>query len=212
MSLNSFNRECYLTWLHYVAFKQYFSSWEFEWNYDRVVLGNMTPQSFFKRKDVQAFALFVDTVDNLRQRQDIMVSAFIKNSESYVRDMTHMPDWLTDFHNSRMSVIYSLRHFVGKDLDNIEEYCYNEKISFVDILKVNETNLTPIIVKEAGLIGINLETLSLINNFFNYTRFESMSPLWNKNRLKIAKYGQLLDFDKAYLKTRFNHLLKLQQS
>lgn len=207
-SLDSFNRKCYYTWLHYVGFKQHFSHDDFNWNYDRDKLNTISPDTFFKRSDVQNFARFVDTTPNMRDRQELMVSAFILNPNSYVIDIIAPSDSLREFHGMRMGVVSSLAYHLRTELDKIDDFLYNENLTLIESLKVSDLNPSPLIVKHSGNIGISLETLSALNNFFNYSRFESLSPLWNKNRLKIAKYGKLLKFDQTWMKSRIDTLLQ----
>lgn len=210
VSQDSFNRRCYNTWLHYIGFKQHFNSFDFKWGFDKTKLGNISPNSFFSRKDVQSFAAFVDLVPNFADRQQMMVSAFIMDSNTYVTNIYQPSDELHEFHNSRISVISSLKYFLKQDVANIEEYLYNNpSLKLTDMLKIGDSEHTPLIIKNADEIGVNLETLGIINNYFKFTRFESISPLWNRNRLRVDKYGQLLTCDREWFEPQLQKLIKI---
>lgn len=201
----SFNRQCYLTWVDYLGLKMHFNN-QIDWQIGNKPIKNWTPEAFLARADVQAFAAFVDFVPHPRDRVERMISSFIKNPQAHVTTANYMPDDIAEFHNARMRVIGSMSYFLNQDLDILYQYCYNNKYNLVDVLSLKDRH-TPIIVSEVNSIGLNLETLSVLDRLFGYTRFDSISPLWNRNRVMICQYGKLIKFDQQKVKPLVDRLL-----
>lgn len=201
----SFTRQCYLTWVDYLGLKLHFNN-KHDWQIGNRPLPNWTTEAFMARKDVQSFAAFVDFVPHPRERIERLISTFIKNSQAHVSTAHHLPDDIAEFHVARMRVIGSLSYVLEQDLDIIYQYCYNSGISLVDLLSLGDKH-TPSIVSDVNKLGINLETLSVLDTLFGFTRFESISPLWNKNRVMICQYGKLIKYDKQKVKLAVDKIL-----
>lgn len=203
----SFTKQCYLTWVDYLGLKLHFNN-KHDWYIGHRPLPTWTAGAFMDRSDVQSFAAFVDFVPHPRERVERLISTFIKYPQAHVTTAHHLPDDVADFHAARMRVIGALGYELEQDLDTLYHYCYNNGFRFIDLLSLGD-NHTPPIVRDVNDIGINLETLSVLDTLFGYTRFESISPLWNKNRIMICQYGKLLKCDKHKVKLAVDKLLHL---
>ena len=203
----SFTKQCYFAWVDYLGLKMHFNN-SFDWEIGRAPMPSWTPDSFMARADIQAFAAFVDFVPSPRERVERLISTFIKNPQAHVTTAHHMPDDIAEFHTARMRVIGSLSYELQQDLDTLYEFCYYTKTAFIDLLSLGGDKHTPSIVSDVNRIGINLETLSVLDTLFGFTRFESVSPLWNKNRIMICQYGKLLKYDRQKAKQAVDKLIQ----
>jgi len=203
----SFNKLCYLLWVDYLGLKMHFNG-TIDWELGRKPLPSWTADAFLNRTDKQAFAAFVDFVPDPRERVQRLISTFIKDRTAHITTAHHMPDDIAEFHTARLAVVSALNYHLGQDLDTIAEYCYNTNTTLVELLSLGDSH-TPAIVRNVNDIGINLESLSVLDQFFGFTRFESVSPLWNKNRLMIRQYGKLLKYDTDMVKHKLKSLVQV---
>lgn len=203
----SFNKLCYLLWVDYLGLKMHFGG-TIDWELGRKPLPSWTPDAFLNRTDKQAFAAFVDLVPDPRERVQRLISTFIKDRTAHITTAHYMPDDIAEFHTARLAVVSALNYHLGQDLDTIAEYCYNNDTTLVELLSLGNSH-TPAIVRYVNEIGINLESLSVLDRFFGFTRFESISPLWNKNRVMICQYGKLLKYDADMVKHKLKSLVQV---
>lgn len=195
--------------MEYLGLKLHFSG-EHDWQIGRVPLPSWTVDAFLNRNDIQAFAAFVDFVPSPQERIERLISTFIKNPSAHVSTAHHMPDDIAAFHIARMRVISSLNYNMQSDLDTLWEYCYNNGIRLIDLLCIGGDKHTPSIVSNVNAIGLNLETLCLLDRIFRYTRFDTVSPLWNRNRVMICQYSKLIKYDVKRLKPLVDKILSIQ--
>lgn len=182
----SFTRQCYFTWIDYLGIKLHFQN-KLDWQ-PGYRMPNWTETAFMKRNDVQAFAAFVDFVPSLRERQDRLISALIKNPTAHVTEAHHMPDDVYDFHIARLSNLRAFGYNFSKDIDTISDYCYANKTTLREMMLVNTS---PLLLR----CDICLETIVVLDKIYGFTNQESLSPLWEHNRIIIAQYGKLLNLN-----------------
>lgn len=196
--------------MNYIGLKQHFSKYDgIVWSLDRTEFGKVDFISFNKRSDSDTFYRFAEAYPNLYLRQQMMISAFIMDSKSYIRDIMCMGDELHEFHKMRMSFLTNLTKNILRELARLREYMLNYSNNLISLLKLTDSSQIPIIVSKAEVIGIGLETLALLDVFFNYTAQTSISPLWDSDRIKIHKYAMLIDFSIEKFKPEIDNLLTI---
>ena len=164
----------------------------FETNYDAIKYNfksNVTPQSFFKRKDKYFFAKLAKKYNG--ELKEFYVSQFI-NTEKYVGDM--MDSEAEQNYMKYKKVKESIHRVFSVDINRIGE----ENVPFDDLFK-SVDGQHPLIVKLWMQEEISLETVVILNSIFGFIDRESKNIsdtiIWPDTRRLIEKYTPFVNFD-----------------
>ena len=170
----------------------------FETGYDAVKYNfksNVTPQSFFKRKDKYFFAKLAKKYNgNLR---DFYISQFI-NEQSYVGDM--MDSEAESYYSTYKKIKESIHRVFSIDINNMSDINAD-----FDKFFLSENGQQPYIVQLWMQEEISLETVVILNSIFGFVQIEdskiSDTIIWPDNKRRIEKYTPFVNFDKDKCKT-----------
>ena len=164
----------------------------FETNYDAIKYNfksNVTPQSFFKRKDKYFFAKLAKKYNG--ELKDFYVSQFI-NTEKYVGDM--MDSEAEQNYMKYKKIKESIHRVFSVDINRIGE----ENVPFDNLFKAVDGQ-HPLIVKLWMQEEISLETVVILNSIFGFIDRESKNIsdtiIWPDTRRLIEKYTPFVNFD-----------------
>tara|TARA_B100000963_G_scaffold106326_1_gene92322 strand:+ start:8163 stop:8747 length:585 start_codon:yes stop_codon:yes gene_type:complete len=164
----------------------------FETGYDAIKYNfksNVTPQSFFKRKDKYFFAKLAKKYNG--ELKEFYVSQFI-NTEKYVGDM--MDSEAEQNYMKYKKVKESIHRVFSVDINRIGE----ENVPFDDLFK-SVDGQHPLIVKLWMQEEISLETVVILNSIFGFIDRESKNIsdtiIWPDTRRLIEKYTPFVNFD-----------------
>ena len=203
------SQRAYNTYIQYVALKQHFNSWAFNWRLENRNLRNFDFITMNKRADSDLFYRFAEHLPDLYLRQQQMISVFLCNPNAHIFDIFELTDELAIYHKQRMSTLTKLTRILQKDLANIQTYIVQYGTNIAGLLKPEQYAPAPLLVTKVEELGLSLETLALLDRYFNFTRFKTVSPLWERNRLKICKYAMLINFDLVSLQPEVDNLLSV---
>ncbi|MBT70719.1 MAG: hypothetical protein CMQ15_01560 [Gammaproteobacteria bacterium] len=165
----------------------------FETNYDAVKYNfksNVTPQSFFKRKDKYFFAKLAMKYNG--QLKDFYISQFI-NTEKYIGDMMDKP---AEENYARYKRIKESIHRVFSVDINI----LNEQEKQFDSLFKSENGQVPLVVKLWMQEEISLETIVILNSIFGFIDRESQNIsdtiMWPDMKRIIEKYTPFVYYNR----------------
>jgi len=165
----------------------------FETNYDAVKYNfksNVTPQSFFKRKDKYFFAKLAMKYNG--QLKDFYISQFI-NTEKYIGDMMDKP---AEENYARYKRIKESTHRVFSVDINI----LNEQEKQFDSLFKSENGQVPLVVKLWMQEEISLETIVILNSIFGFIDRESQNIsdtiMWPDMKRIIEKYTPFVYYNR----------------
>ena len=165
----------------------------FETNYDAVKYNfksNVTPQSFFKRKDKYFFAKLAKKYNG--ELKDFYISQFI-NTETYIGDMM---DKVAEENYAKYKKIKESIHRVFSVDINI----LNEQEKQFDSLFKSENGQVPLIVKLWMQEEISLETVVILNSIFGFINRESVNIsdtiLWPEYKRLIEKYTPFVYYNR----------------
>ncbi len=165
----------------------------FETNYDAVKYNfksNVTPQSFFKRKDKYFFAKLAMKYNG--QLKDFYISQFI-NTEKYIGDMMDKP---AEENYARYKRIKESIHRVFSVDINI----LNEQEKQFDSLFKSENGQVPLVVKLWMQEEISLETIVILNSIFGFIDRESQNIsdtiMWPDIKRIIEKYTPFVYYNR----------------
>ena len=164
----------------------------FETNYDAIKYNfksNVTPQSFFKRKDKYFFAKLAKKYNG--ELKDFYVSQFI-NTEKYVGDM--MDSEAEQNYMKYKKIKESIHRVFSVDINRIGE----ENVPFDNLFKAVDGQ-HPLIVKLWMQEEISLETVVILNSIFGFIDRESKNIsdtiIWPDTRRLIEKYTPFVNFN-----------------
>ena len=165
----------------------------FETNYDAVKYNfksNVTPQSFFKRKDKYFFAKLAKKYNG--ELKDFYISQFI-NTETYIGDMM---DKVAEENYAKYKKIKESIHRVF----SIDINILNEQEKQFDSLFKSENGQVPLIVKLWMQEEISLETVVILNSIFGFINRESVNIsdtiLWPEYKRLIEKYTPFVYYNR----------------
>ncbi len=165
----------------------------FETNYDAVKYNfksNVTPQSFFKRKDKYFFAKLAKKYNG--ELKDFYISQFI-NTEKYIGDMMDKDaeENYAKFKKNKESI-----HRVFSVDINI----LNEQEKQFDLLFKSENGQVPLVVKLWMQEEISLETVVILNSIFGFIERESDNIsdtiMWPDIKRLIEKYNPFVYYNR----------------
>ena len=172
----------------------------FETGYDAVKYNfksNVTPQSFFKRKDKYFFAKLAKKYNG--ELKDFYISQFI-NTEKYVGDM--MDSEAEQNYMKYKKVKESIHRVFSVDINKIIDI--NIGVKF-DNLFESIDGQQPEIVKMWMQEDITLETVVILNSILGFVQREdskiSDTIIWPDTRRLIEKYTPFVSFDINKCKT-----------
>jgi len=170
----------YNVYKDYVGIKTHFSEWNYYWsrNTDNSKLSFDTYQ---KRKDKELFKYFTGTRLSL---VELMITHFIEDKDIYIRDI--LDKVYLDEHKNRLCRLGKLTYQTKIDIEKLTEYAEDNNITLKQLFLPGDNK--PVISK----LDINLETLSILDIFFKFTKHSGNNPLWQEKCLLIHKYGKLL--------------------
>lgn len=164
----------------------------FETNYDAIKYNfksNVTPQSFFKRKDKYFFAKLAKKYNG--ELKEFYVSQFI-NTEKYVGDM--MDSEAEQNYMKYKKIKESIHRVFSVDINRIGE----ENVPFDNLFKAVDGQ-HPLIVKLWMQEEISLETVVILNSIFGFIDRESKNIsdtiIWPDTRRLIEKYTPFVNFN-----------------
>ena len=176
----------------------------FESNYDAVKYNfksNVTPSSFFKRKDKYFFAKLAKKYNG--ELKDFYVSQFI-NTETYIGDM--MDSEAEQNYKDHKRIQESIHRVFSIDINRLTE----ENVQFDYLFKASD-NAYPLVVKLWLQEEISLETVVILNAIFKFIDRESKNIsdtiIWPDTRRLIEKYEPFVSFNRNKC---LNLLTKLQ--
>ena len=148
---------------------------------------NVTPQSFFKRKDKYFFAKIGK---NQKDIQNFFVFNFIEDMK-YIGDMMDIEGQQN--YTKHKKIHESLTREYEKDINNIDT-------SFDDLLVVNNINTPPKIIELWMEEEVTLETVVVLNSITDFVIREghkiTETLFWPDVSKKIIKYQPFVNFDK----------------
>ena len=149
---------------------------------------NVTPQSFFKRKDKYFFAKIGK---NQKDIQNFFVFNFIEDMK-YIGDMMDIEGQQN--YTKHKKIHESLTREYEKDINNIDT-------SFDDLLVVNNINTPPKIIELWMEEEVTLETVVVLNSITDFVNREGYkiteTLFWPDVSKKITKYQPFVNFDKS---------------
>ena len=164
----------------------------FETNYDAIKYNfksNVTPQSFFKRKDKYFFAKLAKKYNG--ELKDFYVSQFI-NTEKYVGDM--MDSEAEQNYMKYKKIKESIHRVFSVDINRIGE----ENVPFDNLFEAVDGQ-HPLVVKLWMQEEISLETVVILNSIFGFIDRESKNIsdtiIWPDTRRLIEKYTPFVNFN-----------------
>ena len=164
----------------------------FETNYDAIKYNfksNVTPQSFFKRKDKYFFAKLAKKYNG--ELKDFYVSQFI-NTEKYVGDM--MDSEAEQNYMKYKKIKESIHRVFSVDINRIGE----ENVPFDNLFEAVDGQ-HPLVVKLWMQEEISLETVVILNSIFGFIDRESKNIsdtiIWPDTRRLIEKYTHFVNFN-----------------
>lgn len=165
----------------------------FETNYDAVKYNfksNVTPQSFFKRKDKYFFAKLAKKYNG--ELKDFYISQFI-NTEKYIGDM--MDKDAEENYAKYKKIKESVHRVFSVDINIL-----NEQEKQFDSLFKSENGQVPLIVKLWMQEEISLETVVILNSIFGFINRESVNIsdtiIWPEIKRLIEKYTPFVNYNR----------------
>ena len=165
----------------------------FESSYDAVKYNfksNVTPNSFFKRKDKYFFAKLAKKYNG--ELKDFYVSQFI-NTETYIGDM--MDSEAEQNYKDHKRIQESIHRVFSIDINRLTE----ENVPFDYLFKASG-NAHPLVVKLWLQEEISLETVVILNAIFKFIDRESKNIsdtiIWPDTRRLIEKYEPFVNFNR----------------
>ena len=165
----------------------------FETNYDAVKYNfksNVTPQSFFKRKDKYFFAKLAKKYNG--ELKDFYISQFI-NTEKYIGDM--MDKDAEENYAKFKKIKESIHRVFSVDINIL-----NEQEKQFDLLFKSENGQVPLVVKLWMQEEISLETVVILNSIFGFINRESVNIsdtiLWPEYKRLIEKYNPFVYYNR----------------
>ncbi len=165
----------------------------FESSYDAVKYNfksNVTPNSFFKRKDKYFFAKLAKKYNG--ELKDFYVSQFI-NTETYIGDM--MDSEAEQNYKDHKRIQESIHRVFSIDINRLTE----ENVPFDYLFKASD-NAYPLVVKLWLQEEISLETVVILNAIFKFIDRESKNIsdtiIWPDTRRLIEKYEPFVNFNR----------------
>lgn len=165
----------------------------FETNYDAVKYNfksNVTPQSFFKRKDKYFFAKLAKKYNG--ELKDFYISQFI-NTEKYIGDM--MDKDAEENYAKYKKIKESIHRVFSVDINIL-----NEQEKQFDSLFKSENGQVPLIVKLWMQEEISLETVVILNSIFGFIGRESVNIsdtiIWPEIKRLIEKYTPFVNYNR----------------
>ena len=165
----------------------------FETNYDAVKYNfksNVTPQSFFKRKDKYFFAKLAKKYNG--ELKDFYISQFI-NTEKYIGDM--MDKDAEENYAKFKKIKESIHRVFSVDINIL-----NEQEKQFDLLFKSENGQVPLVVKLWMQEEISLETVVILNSIFGFIERESDNIsdtiMWPDIKRLIEKYNPFVYFNR----------------
>jgi hypothetical protein len=165
----------------------------FETNYDAVKYNfksNVTPQSFFKRKDKYFFAKLAKKYNG--ELKDFYISQFI-NTEKYIGDM--MDKDAEENYAKYKKIKESIHRVFSVDINIL-----NEQEKQFDSLFKSENGQVPLIVKLWMQEEISLETVVILNSIFGFINRESVNIsdtiMWPDIKRLIEKYTPFVYYNR----------------
>lgn len=165
----------------------------FESGYDAVKYNfksNVTPSSFFKRKDKYFFAKLAKKYNG--ELKDFYISQFI-NTEKYIGDM--MDEEAHQNYKDYKRIQESIHRVFSIDINRLTE----ENVPFDYLFKAND-NDHPLVVKLWLQEEISLETVVILNAIFKFIDRESKNIsdtiIWPDTRRLIEKYEPFVNFNR----------------
>lgn len=149
---------------------------------------NVTPQSFFKRKDKYFFAKIGK---NQKDIQNFFVFNFIEDMK-YIGDMMDIEGQQN--YTKHKKIHESLTREFEKDINNIDT-------SFDDLLVVNNINTPPKIIELWMEEEVTLETVVILNSITDFVIREgnkiTETLFWPDVSKKIIKYQPFVNIDRG---------------
>lgn len=150
---------------------------------------NVSPKSFFARKDKYFFAKLAKTYDDKLLQYYI---ANFKNGVSYVGDMLN--EGGDSYFKEHMKIRESIHREFQKDINSLVDM----DIEFDEFFKTKQTH--PLIVKMLMREEISLETVVILNAIFGFISRESKNIsdtiMWPDTQRKIEKYTPFVNFNR----------------
>lgn len=188
------------TYVDYVYLKKHFNDIDWIWN-PKANYARLKESSFEKRRDRFFFQKLEKEIADRDERIECLVSAFLFNNEIWIGDIFD-PE-VSQFHNDRVKRVSGLESLFRGDVEKIEFYLIDKKLTLQSILLTSATK-SPILIQEARTLDVSFETLAVINHFTSFTDlWFPLHPLLKIRRLQLHKYKYLLHIaDKRYDRLR----------
>jgi hypothetical protein len=165
----------------------------FETSYDAVKYNfksNVSPQSFFKRKDKYFFAKLANTYES--ELKEFYVANF-KNDVKYVGDMLN--EGGERYYKEHKKVMESLTYRFQNDINKLNDM----DVSFDSLLEADDNN-HPLIIKLWMQEEILLETIVILDSILGFVERENKkitdTIIWPDIYRKITKYKPFVKFDR----------------
>lgn len=153
---------------------------------------NVTPNSFFKRKDKYFFA-------KLAKNHKDLLNYYVFN---FVEDVKYIADMEERHYTKHKKVHDALSRTFETDINRLVDN------SFDDLLTAGSNNQAPKIIEKWMHEEISLETLVIFNALTNFVSREGSkiteTIFWPDVSRKIIKYGPFVKFDR----TKYINILK----
>ena len=159
----------------------------FETDYDAIKYNfksNVSPNSFFKRRDKYFFAKIA------RNNKDLL-NYYVFN---FIEDVKYVADMDDKYYTKHKKIHDALTRTFQTDIDNISD----EKFDI--LLSAGNNNQAPKIIEKWMHEEITLETLVIVNALTNFVNLEGKkiteTIFWPDVSRKITKYTPFVKFDR----------------
>tara|TARA_B100001094_G_scaffold186933_1_gene181122 strand:- start:240 stop:812 length:573 start_codon:yes stop_codon:yes gene_type:complete len=159
----------------------------FESDYDAIKYNfksNVSPNSFFKRKDKYFFA-------KLAKNQKDLLNYYVFN---FIEDVKYIADMEDKHYTKHRKIHDSLTRTFQTDIDNISDE------RFDNLLTATNINQAPMIIEKWMHEEITLETLVIMNALTDFVYWEGSkiteTIFWPDVSRKITKYTPFVKFDR----------------
>jgi hypothetical protein len=194
--------------MNYIGLKLHFNSEKFIFKAGCDYSSAFTVSHYKKRKDFQFFEQL-----GRQHKADFglsyLTTSFICNTNIWIGDIL-TDETIADKHPLRIKKTSALKYYVTSDLTSVGTFCEKNSTSLKSLLS-NCNGFPGIITELRAKSAISIETLSVLDHFFKFTRYETNDQLWQNVKSVISNYSCLLNIDEhvPVFKEKIDTLVKL---
>lgn len=145
----------------YVPIKTHFNSVDFDYyRFNGKV--SVNKNSYSKRNDQVLFKILAKKENELLP---IMVSYFLNNPRTYIRDIL---DDDFEIYKRWMETTQSMTYNFKKDCYNLKGFMIEENLHFGHLFQRSENNQHPLLLQQLQIGGIHIETFMILEKIFKF--------------------------------------------